>query len=191
MFWNFDLRVVFARRADVLPPLINWETVVMFKLRTLPLLAFTAVLLIACNRNAPNAPAVPPEGQATAPAPSAVPAAPAARVIPPSTETSVNTVESVMVTRPQDAPASVSISASGTVLSSGWTGAKLVPLDDTNGDTSIKSFTFVATSPATPQPNASMQAIDVQLQINSLPADVKAIRIVSATNEVSATVGGP
>ena len=163
----------------------------MFKPNTLPVLAVAAILLTACNRNAPNAPATPPAAEATPPAASAVPAAPAARVIPPSTETSVNTVESVMVTRPQDAPASVSISASGTVLSSGWTGAKLVPLDDTNGDTSIKSFTFVATSPAAPQPSASMQAIDVQLQVDSLPADVKAIRIVSATNEVSATVGGP
>jgi hypothetical protein len=101
----------------------------------------------------------------------------------------VNTVESVMVTRPRDAPASVSIMASGTVLSQGWTDAKLLPLDDTNGDTSIKSFTFVATSPATPVAGSSLQPIEAQLQIDSLPADVKAIRIVSATNEVSATVG--
>lgn len=151
-----------------------------------------AILLVACNRNTQNA----SEG-ATAPtasAPAAVPAAPsqpAAPAIPPSTETGVNTVESVMITRSQDAPDQVFVSASGTVLSPGWTNARLVPMESANGDTTIRSFTFVATSPAAPSPGTAVQPIEAQLQIDSLPPEVKAIRIVSATNEVSATVGSP
>ena len=160
----------------------------IFRLRAFSGIAIAAVLLSACNQNTANAPAPAAETETTPPG-AATPTPAAAS--PPSTQMAVNTVESVMVTRSQDAPTTVMISASGTVLSLGWTDAKLVPIEDTNGDTSIKSFTFVATSPATPEAASSVQPIDAQLQVDALPTDVKAIRIVSATNEVAATAGNP
>ena len=144
---------------------------------------FAALLLAACNRDAaeePNAANAPP---VAAPAPAAAPA------IAPSTELTVRTVESVVVTRPQDAPNSVIIQVSGTVPSSGWTDAKLVPV--AGSDNSIRSFNFVATSPAEASPTGGTEAIEAQLQIEEMPADVGSIRVVAATNEVSAFISPP
>ena len=150
--------------------------------------AAVALLLFGCNRNASETqstePAPAPTAEvATAPPPPAAPAP-----IPPATELPVNSVDSVMLSRPQDAPESMIIRVLGTAASVGWTEPKLEPMADTGGDTSIKSFQFVATSPqAGDAPNAS-QPIETELRVDSLPADVKTIRIVSATNEVSAPV---
>src|SRR5688572_3865244 len=133
-----------------------------------------AILLWGCNRDAP-AP------QEAAEAPLAAPQAPA---VAPSTELAVRTVESVSVSRPQDAPDSVFIQASGTVPSTGWSDPKLVPVDD--ADPSSRSFNFVATSPASPDADDLTEAVEANLQIETLPAEVKTIRIVSSTNAVSA-----
>jgi hypothetical protein len=143
--------------------------------RSFKALAVTAaILLCGCNRDAP-AP------QEVAEAPAAPAAAPA---VAPSTEVAVRTVESVMVTRPQDAPDSVVIQVSGTVPSTGWSDPKLVPADDS--DPASRSFNFVATSPATPDADDVMEAVEAHLQLDTLPAEVKTIRIVSSTNAVSA-----
>jgi hypothetical protein len=66
-----------------------------------------------------------------------------------------------------------------------------VPIENANGDTTTRSFSFVATSPATPPANNSVQAIDGELRVDMLPDDVKTIRVVSSTNEVAATISGP
>jgi hypothetical protein len=134
-----------------------------------------ALALFACNREAPA-----PQDAAE----DAAPAAPQAEVVAPSTEVAVRTVESVMVTRPQDAPDSVVIQASGTVPSTGWSAPKLVPVDDS--DPASRSFSFVATSPATTEADDLTEAVEARLQIETLPAEVKTIRIVSSTNAVSA-----
>jgi hypothetical protein len=143
--------------------------------KVLALLA--AIFAAGCNRGP-----APEDAAQTAPAAPAAPAAPPG--IAPATELTVNTIESVMVTRPQDAPLSVIIQASGTVPSSGWTDAKLIPLDDK--DAAVRSFRFVATSPSDGKLTGRTEAIEAQLQFEMMPAEVATIRVVAGTNEVSA-----
>ena len=143
--------------------------------------AYALVLsLAACGRGGE-------EQDAAAPPPPPPPAAAAPPPLAPNTELTVRTVESVVVTRPMEAPESVIIQVTGTVPSSGWTDAKLVPID--GSDASVRSFTFVATSPA--QPQGGTEAIEAQLQIEDMPTDVGSIRVVAATNEVSAFLSTP
>jgi hypothetical protein len=139
------------------------------------------LLLAGCNRDTPA------EQAAEQPAPA--PAAPAQTAVAPSTELTVKTVESVMVTRPQDAPDTVVIQVSGTVPSVGWTDPKLVPVEST--DPTVRSFNFVATSPADAAAGAAAEPVQARLQLDTLPEDVTAIRIVSATNAVQAFLSSP
>src|SRR5215467_13338611 len=87
-----------------------------------------ALLLLGCNRNASETqtaePALAPTAEATpdAPPPPATPAP-----IPPSTELPVNSVDSVMLSRPQDVPDSLIIRVLGTAASAGWSEPKLEP----------------------------------------------------------------
>ena len=147
-----------------------------------------SLLLAACNRSPSDsqtqqsAPAAPVETAMLPP----VPAGPSP--IPPSTELPIGSVDSVMLSRPQDAPESMIIRVLGTAPSAGWTEPKLEPMADTSGDTSIKSYQFVATSPESADAGAATQPIETELRVEGLPPEVKTIRIVSASNEVSAPV---
>jgi len=146
------------------------------------------LLLVACNRNAPESQTqeAPPATTAETAAPPPAPAGPPP--IPPSTELPITSVDSVMLSRPQDAPESMIIRVLGTASSAGWTEPKLEPMADTSGDTSIKSYQFVATSPESADAGAATQSIETELRVEGLPPEVKTIRIVSASNEVSAPV---
>jgi hypothetical protein len=93
-----------------------------------------------------------------------------------------------MLSRPPDAPMTLVIHVSGTALSPGWSDAKLAEEPDNGTDTSIKTYRLVATSPAMPDENRTAQPMEVELRLESLPPDVKTIRIVSATNEISAPI---
>jgi len=155
------------------------------------LIAAVAVtlLLFGCNRNASETQTAQPAAAPTAEVAPASPPPPAAPPpIPPETELPVNSVDSVMLSRPPDAPESMIIRVLGTAVSAGWTEPKLEPMADSGGDTSIKSFQFVATSPQSSDAANASQPIETELRVDSLPTDVKTIRIVSATNEVSAPV---
>ena len=143
------------------------------------------IVLAGCNRNPAQTPAPPEAPAATAPAapqPSAPPP------IPPATELPVNSVDSVMLSRPQDEPMAIIIHVSGTALSTGWTNAKLAEESDGGADSSIKTYKFVATSPEMPDENRTAQPIEAEIRVDSLSPDIKAIRIVSSTNEVSAPI---
>ncbi len=103
----------------------------------------------------------------------------------PATETTVHSIESVMVTRPQDAPQSILIQVSGVVGSPGWTDAKLLPLGD--GDTgATRSFSLVARSPAARDAKARPEIVEAELRLEAIPTGTEMIRVVGATNEVSA-----
>ena len=147
-----------------------------------------SLLLVACNRSPSetqsqqSAPAAPVETATLPPVPAGPPP------IPASTELPINSVDSVMLSRPQDAPESMIIRVLGTAPSAGWTEPKLEPMADTSGDTSIKSYQFVATSPETADAGSATQPMETELRVDALPPEVKTIRIVSATNEVSAPV---
>jgi hypothetical protein len=100
----------------------------------------------------------------------------------------VNTVDSVMLSRPQDEPMAIIIHVSGTALSPGWTGAKLAEEPDGGADNSVKTYKFVATSPEMPDASGPSQPIEAEIRVDSLAPDIKTIRIVSSTNEVSAPI---
>jgi hypothetical protein len=150
-----------------------------------------AFAIAGCNQNteetkAPEAP--PPAPVATveppAPLPPAVPAP-----VPPSTETQANSVDSVMLSRPADAPNAMIIRVLGTTASAGWSLPRLEPMADGSSDASIMSYQLVATSPeAVDDANTAPEQIVTELRVDSLPAEVTTIRVVAATNEVSAPV---
>ena len=108
--------------------------------------------------------------------------------IPPATELPLNTVESVMLTRSQDAPMAIIVRVSGSALSTGWTDVKLVDDAENATDPGVKTYRLVATSPAMPEENRTPEILEAEIRVNSLPAEVMTIRIVSATNEISAPV---
>jgi len=127
-----------------------------------------------------------------APKTSETPAAPPAQTqtaLPASSEAPVTAVDSVMITRPQDAPDAVVIAVNGTVNSAGWTDPKLLPVNDTAAEPSIRSYRFVATTPASADVMQTSQPVEALLRIDALPAGVSKIRIVAAENEVSADMG--
>ncbi|HYM17330.1 MAG TPA: hypothetical protein VEU06_02100 [Micropepsaceae bacterium] len=148
------------------------------------------LVLAACNRNqsqqATNS--APPPAPAE-PAPVAQPpAAPEPPSIPPGTETAVNSVDSVSLNRPADAPEAIIIHVSGMTSSMGWTDPKLAQVTEEGSDPSIAVFRFVATSPQNPDAGRVAQPVEAELRVASLPPEVKTIRIVSASNEVTAPI---
>ena len=150
-----------------------------------------ALALAGCDQNTAEteAPEAAPAPVATVEraAPPPPPAAPAP--IPPSTELPVNSVDSVMLSRPTDAPNGMIIRVLGTAASIGWSLPKLEPMADGSSDASIVSYQFVATSPeASDDTSTAAEQIVTELRVDSLPPEVTTIRIVSATNEVSAPV---
>jgi hypothetical protein len=150
-----------------------------------------ALAIAGCNQDtaetqAPEAPPAPVATAEPAPPPPA-PAAPAP--IPPATEVQVNSVDSVMLSRPTDAPNAMIIRVLGTTASAGWTLPKLEPMADGSSDAAVMSYQFLATSPeAADDGNTAPEQIVTELRVDSLPPEVTTIRIVSATNEVSAPV---
>ena len=151
------------------------------------IVACAGLALAGCNRSQPQtAPASAPAPAVAAPPATPQPAAPAP--IPPSTELPLNSVDSVMLSRPADAPMAIVVQVSGMAPSAGWTGVKLVEDTDANGDASIKTYKLVATSPAMPDENRNPETLQAELRVDSLAPEVKTIRIVSATNEISAPI---
>jgi hypothetical protein len=129
-------------------------------------------------------PAPPPLANVEPAAPPPAPVPP-----PPSTELPVATVDSVMLSRGDDAPDTMIIRVLGTAVSGGWSLPKLEPMTDDASEASVLSYQFVATSPeAGDDTSTAAEQIEAELRLDSLPSDVTTIRIVSATNEVSAPV---
>ena len=151
-----------------------------------------ALALTGCNQNTAQTetPEAPPAPVASVePPPAAPPVAEAPAPIPPNTEAQVSSVDSVMLSRPQDAPSAMIIRVLGTAASGGWSTPKLEPMADAGTDASIMSYQLVATSPeASDDANTAAAQVEAELRVDSLPADVTTIRIVAATNEVSAPV---
>ena len=115
------------------------------------------------------------------------PAAPAP--IPLATELPVNTVDSVMLSRPDNASSAMIIRVLGTAASGGWHLPKLELLEDNGSNASVMSYQFVAMSPeASDDANTASEQIEAELRVESVPPDVTTIRIVAATNEVAAPV---
>jgi hypothetical protein len=158
--------------------------------------AAVAFFLAGCDRNTaePTAEVKGPEAAAPAPVAQAEPAPPAAQPqapepIPPSTQLPVNSVESVMLSQPDETAGILVIHVLGTAASAGWSLPMLEPITETGGNASVVSYQFVATSPeANDDTDTAAEVIETELRIAALPPAVKTIRIVSATNEISAPV---
>jgi hypothetical protein len=155
--------------------------------------SFVLVLALAgCNQNTaetetPEAP--PPPVASVEPPPAPAPAVEAPVPIPPNTEVQVNSVDSVMLSRAQDAPNAMIIRVLGTTASGGWSTPKLEPMAGAGTDASTMSYQLVATSPeAVDDANTAAAQVEAELRVDSLPAEVTTIRIVAATNEISAPV---
>ena len=144
-------------------------------------------VLSGCNRNSAqqNQPA-PQPAPAVKAAP--VPPAPPPESTPAATELPLKSVDSVMLSRPTDAPTALIIHVLGSAVSPGWTDAKLTEDPDNASDAGIKTYRLVATSPAMPDEKRTPQPMEAELRVDSLPPEVKSIRIVSGTNEISAPI---
>lgn len=145
-----------------------------------------AIALSGCNRDS---------AQQTQPAPAPAPAVAAAPPLPPppppipaSTELALNSVDSVTLSRPADSATALVIHVSGSAVSSGWTDAKLTEDMEKTDEAAVKTYKLVATSPAMPDENRTPQAMEAEIRVESLPPEVTTIRIVSATNDISAPI---
>jgi len=155
--------------------------------RLLPVLVAFAVVS-GCNRNSPPAQSQSAPAAAPAPASSAPAPAPQPPAIPPGTELPVSSVDSVMLNRAPDSPEALIIDVTGTISSSGWTNPRLVEDTTASADPSVRVYNFVATSPDETSAGQAPQMIDAELRIDSLPAEVKTVRVLAAGNQISAPV---
>ena len=146
-----------------------------------------ALALADCNRNTSQSQSqneAPATAVASAPPPAPAPPPP----IPPGTELPLNSINRVMLSRPADAPGALVVHVSGTAATAGWTEPKLTLVPEAGPDPSVMSYEFVATSPQAPDERRVAQPVETELRIEALAPEVKTIRVVSATNEVSAPV---
>jgi len=153
--------------------------------------AMLTLVIAACNRNSADTTQTQTETTGSIPPPASPPAAEAQSTpapIPPSTEVQVDKLTSVILSRPPDAPASIIIRVAGSVISGGWTEPKLTPVDEPAAAPNIRIFSFVATSPAKPDDARTPSTVETELRLDMLPAEVKTIRVVSATNMISAPI---
>src|SRR5215510_14756125 len=134
-----------------------------------------ALALSGCNQNTAEteAPAAPPPPVASVePPPTPPPSVEAPAPIPPNTQVQANSVDSVMLSRPQDAPTAMIIRVLGTTASGGWSTPKLEPMVGAGNDASTVSYQFVATSPeAVDDANTAAEQVEAELRVD-LPADV-------------------
>jgi len=93
-----------------------------------------------------------------------------------------------MLNRSQDAPGSLIIDVSGLAPSAGWTNPRLVEDTEAKSDATVKTYKFVATSPQNSAQDHQPQAIEAELRVDALPPEVKLIRVISASNEISAPI---
>lgn len=158
--------------------------------RLLPVIA-ACVVITGCNRNSP--PAQPESAPVATPAPAEPaapppPPAPQPPSIPPRTELPVSSVDSVMLNRAPDSPSALIIDVTGTIPSGGWTNPHLVEDTAATTDPSLRVYKFVATSPDQASADQMPQMVNAQLRIDSLPPEVRTLRVVAAGNQISAPV---
>jgi hypothetical protein len=108
--------------------------------------------------------------------------------VPPATELRIERIASVMVRRDPDVPGTIVIRASGSVASAGWSGVRLTPVEDESASETLLVFSFVATSPEALEGSSVRQTVQTDLRVDNVPPEVRTIRVVSATNAISAPI---
>lgn len=137
----------------------------------------TAFTLAACGE-APK-PAAKPE-----PTPVNQPSPPPE--IPRAIPMPIYSVDSITFEIAKSIPLQVTIKARGTVRTGGWSGGELRPLQTLVAEQGVRSFTFFATPPRSDMMvTQALAPIEATFQIQALPLDVKEIRIIAETNELT------
>lgn len=107
--------------------------------------------------------------------------------VPPSTEVNIERIEGIMLSRSTDQPGTIVIYASGLVSSRGWTNPRLVPAGEDEANDTL-SLSFVATSPDRETPPSDPQPVEALIEVSALAPEVESVRIIGATNELTAPV---
>ena len=160
----------------------------MYKRRVSSVFAAIGFCLAACGQEAPL-PAEPLLESAALHEEEPTPASANLPVqVPPSSEVIIERIESLMISRPSEQPGTLIILASGLVGSRGWSRPRLVPADPDEATDTV-SLNFVATSPEQEMRMSDPQALEARLEMPLFPSEVEVVRIVGATNELTAFVG--
>jgi hypothetical protein len=93
-----------------------------------------------------------------------------------------------MLNRAPDSPDALIIDVTGTIPSGGWTNPRLVEDTTATDDPSVRVYKFIATSPNQTSADQMPQMVDAELRVDSLPAQVKTVRVVAGGNQISAPV---
>lgn len=93
-----------------------------------------------------------------------------------------------MLNRAPDSPSALIIDVTGTIPSAGWTNPRLAEDTAETADPSVRVYKFVATSPDHAPAEQMPQMVDVELRVDSLPTEVKSVRVDSSSNQISAPV---
>jgi hypothetical protein len=135
-----------------------------------------AAALTACDAPAPAAKTETPHASAPAPVPE----------VPRAVAMQVYSVDSISFEIAKSLPIQLTIKARGTVRTGGWSDGELRPLETAAPEVGVRSFVFYA---AAPRPDMmvtqALSPIEATFTIPALPADVKAIRILAETNEMT------
>jgi ABC-type Fe3+-hydroxamate transport system substrate-binding protein len=108
---------------------------------------------------------------------------------PPGEPQLVYTVDDVQIAILKKTPAGIVITAKGTTRTAGWDNPELRPLQTFAPEQGIRSFTFVATGPRPDELVAQViTPIEATYTLDPLPGDVKQIKVMSETDEMTVDV---
>lgn len=108
---------------------------------------------------------------------------------PPGQPQLVYLVEDVNLVMTRKMPPSLIIRARGKTRTAGWDNAELRPLQTFAPEKGIRTFTLVATGPRPDEMVAQVETpISASITLDPLPDDVKQIKVMSETNEITVDV---
>jgi len=139
------------------------------------------------NKPPAAAPPPPPPPPPAETPPAAKPAEPPTSTPPPapnSLRKPIYEVVSVEVQLGERAPPFATVMVKGTARTGGWKNIALEPLKTFAPEVGLRSFTLVGDPPSGPATQA-LTPVSVTIRLDPLPDDVKSIRVLGETNEVS------
>lgn len=140
--------------------------------------------------NPPKPAAMPAPTPATAAAPASAvtpaPSAPATPPVPVALKKAVYEIVSIDVQIAERQPPFITVTVKGVARTGGWKDVELQPLPTFAKEVGMRSFKLVGTPPDGPATQA-LTPVTATIKIDPLPDDVKTIRVLGETNEVSQT----
>jgi outer membrane biosynthesis protein TonB len=114
------------------------------------------------------------------------PAKPTPAPVPAGQKQPIHSITNIDVQVAERQPPFAQVTVNGTANTGGWTDIELKPLQTLVKEVGMLSFTLVGTPPSGPATQA-MTPVVATIKIDPLPADVKTIRVIGATNEQAQT----